>query len=1125
MILFKMAELRQFSENTVGDNASIFQGNIANMTNNFEANHAAADESFLQKFSKTNPIDNKNRILESKGGLLDDSYRWILEHEQFRKWRDTENSGVLWIKGDPGKGKTMLLCGIIKELENDPKIQERLAYFFCQATDDKINTSTAIIRGLSYLYLRQYPKLLSRIRQENKDEPDDFLEGDNERFALCRIFKSVVKDPCITHPICIIDALDECQHEESLQALFSLIVDTSSRVKWLLSSRNEKWIERGLRAVKEHQRLTLELRGNSEHVSSAVKTYISHCIQDIHALKDDAELRHKTAEVLHTKANGTFLWVTLVVKELHNTSHPHVEAVLQSMPEGLKELYDEILRRAKKRWKADERACLAILATVTAAKRPLSMEELHMFISPTLMQLEGKYNIHSVKGFVEACGSFISNTNDVIYFIHQSVKDYMGKQEASQILELTSDLCRAVSQNRTIIDRVPTQLYVSALVFSPVESRLRKTFEAAELPEWMAIKPVMGQEWGHCLQTIEGPFRTIFVTFSPDNSKLVSTDFLSIATVWDLTTGALLQQLHGSMYAPCAAFSSDGNTLALRHSEGVEIWDLVGGSRSKKINHTGITSMTFIAEGTYLSMLGPKLFTTHDIARSVDLHTYVGQPGEKFHDVVLSSSFVQLAFSDIKDRVEAWSLAVWTLVPYFTNKTFGARLVVTLEGENSTLLKVMDLAAGKYTQTMLKCRKIGEKSLFLISDGMRLVVRHSYGVIRVWDLATGLWQTIDLPDKRLRTMAISPCRTRLAWANKQDICVWDVASNEYRWASTSDAGRTNAMAFSPDDSRLALVTVDGTFKVWELTTSKPLQSLDSRPDAIMEMVYSPNGKWLASLTYNDIKLWNPTTSECVRTLRTSSNFTALEFSLDSLWLAAGDDRGTIHVYNAATGACHQTLTSVEYDDGDIGPKSKHSAQMSIDSVTFSSNSSTLASVGPGSRTRDGDQGFGYILKIWDLATGECLRAVTLSSRAMSYIGIGTLIFSPDNTQLGSILRNGIVIVWDASTGEHLQTLGGHEKPYSHLHFARSGDRKNTTTDEFAESLAKLSDYFSRTQGVEYSNKAPELTISKDNAWIQWKKEPKIGLPPEYRPKTFAAHEDYCAIATYAHQVLCFRFSF
>ncbi|KAL7894143.1 hypothetical protein HDV63DRAFT_270919 [Trichoderma sp. SZMC 28014] len=161
----------------------------------------------------------------------------------------------------------MLLCGIIKELEKEPKMQESLAYFFCQDTDNNINTSTAIIRGLIHLSLCRYPKLLSQIHEENKDEPDNFLEGDNEPFALCRIFKRIVNDPCVTDPICLIDALDECQQEESLQSLFSLIVETSSRFKWLLSSRNEVWIERGLCAVKEHQRLTLELKENSENVS------------------------------------------------------------------------------------------------------------------------------------------------------------------------------------------------------------------------------------------------------------------------------------------------------------------------------------------------------------------------------------------------------------------------------------------------------------------------------------------------------------------------------------------------------------------------------------------------------------------------------------------------------------------------------------------------------------------------------------------------------------------------------------------------------------------------------------------------------------------------------------------
>lgn len=44
----------------------------------------------------------------------------------------------------------------------------------------------------------------------------------------------------------------------------------------------------------------------------------------------------------------------------------------------------------------------------------------------------------------------------------------------------------------------------------------------------------------------------------------------------------------------------------------------------------------------------------------------------------------------------------------------------------------------------------GQLLFFLISDGMRLVVRHYCEMIRVWDLATGLWQTIDSPGKTLK---------------------------------------------------------------------------------------------------------------------------------------------------------------------------------------------------------------------------------------------------------------------------------------------------------------------------------------------------------------------------------------
>ncbi|KAH7630474.1 hypothetical protein B0T09DRAFT_283859, partial [Sordaria sp. MPI-SDFR-AT-0083] len=74
------------------------------------------DKQCLKHLRLTNPRDDKARIERTKGGLLRDSYRWVLNNADFQQWRDDPQHPLLWIKGDPGKGKTMLLCGIIDEL-------------------------------------------------------------------------------------------------------------------------------------------------------------------------------------------------------------------------------------------------------------------------------------------------------------------------------------------------------------------------------------------------------------------------------------------------------------------------------------------------------------------------------------------------------------------------------------------------------------------------------------------------------------------------------------------------------------------------------------------------------------------------------------------------------------------------------------------------------------------------------------------------------------------------------------------------------------------------------------------------------------------------------------------------
>jgi hypothetical protein len=128
------------------------------------------DNSCLVDLLLTDPRNEKIRIERTKGGLLIDSYRWILDNCEFQRWRDSSHSQLLWIKGDAGKGKTMIMIGIINELQQQiarsgtSSVTEVLSYFLCQGTDSHLNTAIAILRGIIYLLANEQPFLISHLR-------------------------------------------------------------------------------------------------------------------------------------------------------------------------------------------------------------------------------------------------------------------------------------------------------------------------------------------------------------------------------------------------------------------------------------------------------------------------------------------------------------------------------------------------------------------------------------------------------------------------------------------------------------------------------------------------------------------------------------------------------------------------------------------------------------------------------------------------------------------------------------------------------------------------------------------------------------------------------------------------
>jgi hypothetical protein len=263
-------------------------------------------EKCIQDLRLTDPRDDKKRIEDTKGGLLEDSYHWILENTDFQQWHRAQQSRLLWIKGDPRKGKTMLLCGIVNELKSTAK-SDLLSYFFCQATDSRINNATAVLRGLIYLLVEKQPSLILYVWKKYDQAGKTLFKDANAWVALFDIFTNLLLDPNLKSTYLIIDALDECTVD--LLKLLDFIIQNSSvspHIKWLVSSRNWPPIKEQL--DKAESKMNLYLKLNAESISTAVSIFIQHKVRQLALEKKyDNRTQDTVFEHLFSNANDTFL--------------------------------------------------------------------------------------------------------------------------------------------------------------------------------------------------------------------------------------------------------------------------------------------------------------------------------------------------------------------------------------------------------------------------------------------------------------------------------------------------------------------------------------------------------------------------------------------------------------------------------------------------------------------------------------------------------------------------------------------------------------------------------------------------------------------------------------------------
>lgn len=384
------------------------------------------EDECLKDMHITDPAIDKKRIEDTNGGLLKDSYAWILSNADFTQWRDNPDGGLLWIKGDPGKGKTMLLCGLINEFQADGVT--RPYYFFCQASDSRLNSATKVLRSLVYSIACEDEQALSCVMAKYTHAGKDLFYNINAWSALSQIMTHILQNKSFKNMVFIIDGLDECVTDLPLLLDFIVQAPGLSDARWIVSSRNWPNVEEKLNTSSKKLPLSLEL--NEQSISDAVRIYIQHKVNQLAIRKNlDESSRSAVQAHLTNNANGTFLWVSLVCKKLFDgeVRKRHLPNLMKAFPSGLVPLYERMMAQVCDSTDAD--ICIQVLEMISLAYRPISLVDLNSFVQRPV----NDGGLEELKDIVATCGSFLALKDDVVYFVHQSAKDFLLNNASKQI--------------------------------------------------------------------------------------------------------------------------------------------------------------------------------------------------------------------------------------------------------------------------------------------------------------------------------------------------------------------------------------------------------------------------------------------------------------------------------------------------------------------------------------------------------------------------------------------------------------------------------------------------------------------------------------------------------------------
>ncbi|KAK8063178.1 hypothetical protein PG996_007830 [Apiospora saccharicola] len=301
---------------------------------------------------------------------------WLFKQSAFLNWCNGESGTtthpILWVKGDPGSGKSTAIRETVHRLSADPQLgQVPWASFFfnSQARNDLHRSIPGLFRALLFQLLPKNRQAMTRavnrhqlkLGERHCTPPVIWTE-----VQLTQMFQELVID-ATSRIIILIDALDECDDYESIPKLTNIFHDLVSKVEVRLSvcftTRHF-----GALPLQGCVYIVTELANGSD-----IRRYIDKVLSR-YQRQDDPEFTALKRNV-EEQSCGNFLWVVLVTERLTQEivrgrrNRVYLETVISETPNTLTELYGDLVAKT-----TDRQMMLQVLQWAVLAK-PLTLGE------------------------------------------------------------------------------------------------------------------------------------------------------------------------------------------------------------------------------------------------------------------------------------------------------------------------------------------------------------------------------------------------------------------------------------------------------------------------------------------------------------------------------------------------------------------------------------------------------------------------------------------------------------------------------------------------------------------------------------------------------------------------------